>query len=554
MTTADRIFFGGLIRTMDPANPIVEAVAIREGKILAVGSKTDIEMLSVAGTERTYLGGKTMLPGFVEAHSHPMLSGLTWGDPVVDIRAVHEPSFSAVIAKMRRRVAKAKAGETIWFHGLDPHLHEGMEEPSRELLDDIAPNNAIVVETFSTHGVFTNTRALAALGIDADYIPPLGGEVFKAVDGLPWKFAETAAWALCSRFYEICGEERQKRNFEEWVQKFVRAGYTTTSEIGIMPGSARMFQAIVKSRPNPLRIVGYEFNQGDEATVPPNFGDDNFRMIGIKLAADGAVLLGNVWSTSPYLNNKMTLKGMGLPENSTGHPNISEDKLHELVLKYVSEGWQVAVHAQGDRTIDMVLNVYEKVIDKIGLDEVSGPLRIEHCAMMREDQIDRAIQLNVACSFFLPYLYHWGEALRDYLLGEERAARSVPSGSASKKGMRVSYHCDSPVTWPDALVCLNVAVNRSTLKGAVLGPEQRVSMEEALKAITIDAAYHLQMDDRVGSIEVGKYADFVVLGQDPVACDPERILQIPILGTIIAGVDTNEAVSIAVDSSQDRVH
>ncbi|MGY3033995.1 putative amidohydrolase YtcJ [Bradyrhizobium sp. USDA 4354] len=554
MKSADRMFFGGPIRTMDPANPIVEAVAVREGRILAVGSKKDVDLLCGAGTERTDLRGNAMLPGFVEAHSHPMVSGLLWGDPVVDIRAVHEPSFSAVIAKMRRRVAKAKPEEIIFFLGLDPQLHEGMEEPSRELLDDIAPDNAILVGTSNTHGMYINTKALAAFGIAADYVPPSDGKVFKAADGLPWKFEETAAWLVMDRFFEICGDERKKRSFEEWVQKFVTAGYTTTSEIGISSGNARLLQAVVKSRPNPLRIVGYESSSSAEVSVPLNFGDDDFRMIGVKIIADGSILLGNVWSTHPYLNNNMTLKGMGLPENSTGHPSYSEDKLHAMVLKYVGEGWQIAVHAQGDRTIDMVLNVYEKVIDKVGPDKVSGPLRIEHCGMMREDQIDRAIRLGVVCSYFLPYIHHWGEAIRDYLLGEERAARHMPSGSASKKGMRVSYHCDSPMTWPDALVCLNVAVNRSTLKGAVLGPEQRVSMEEALKAITIDAAYHLQMDDRVGSIELGKYADFVVLGQDPVACEPGRILQIPVLGTIVGGIDTDEALRTALGSSQDSAH
>ncbi|WP_025038462.1 amidohydrolase [Bradyrhizobium sp. DOA9] len=541
MKTAERIFFGGPIRTMDPANPLVEAVAVRDGRILAVGSRGEIEKLIVAGTIRTDLQGRAMLPGFVEAHSHPMMSALAWGDPVVDIRAVHEPTFSAVIAKMRRRVAKAKPEEIIWFLGLDPQLHEGMEEPSRDLLDDIAPNNPIVVQTINFHGVFINSKALTAFGIDANYNPPLGGKVFAAADGLPWKFAETAAWQLCNRFYSICGEERKKRSFEDWVRKFVRAGYTTTSEIMVEPGAAPMLYALVKSRPNPLRIVGYEAKHlGGEVTVARNFGDDDFRMIGTKLHADGSVLLGNVWTTSPYLNNKMTIKGMGLPENSTGHSNISEAKLYDLVGKYVGEGWQMSVHAHGDRTIDMVLDVYERVINEVGAENVSGPLRIEHCGIMREDQIDRAIRLNVACSYFLPYIHHWGEALRDYLLGEERAAHFVPSGSASRKGMRVSYHCDSPMTWPDALVCLDVAVNRRTMRGAVLGPDQRVSMEEALKAITIDAAYQLQMEDKVGSVAVGKFADFVILGRDPVLCEADQILQIPIVGTVLGGADTGD--------------
>ncbi len=541
MQGVDRIFFGGPIVTMDAAVPRAEAVAVTDGRIVAVGSRAEIEALASADTVRTDLKGNTLLPGFVEAHSHPLMSAMAWGDPVVDVRAVHVPTYEAVLEKMRRRIAKATPGEVIWFLGLDPQLHAGMKEPSREDLDALAPNHAIVVQTINFHGVFINTKALEAFGIDADYTPPLGGKFVRAADGLPWKFAETAAWQLCNRFYEMCGDERKIRSFNEWVLKFVKAGYTTTSEIMIEPGASRMLQSAIKARRNPLRVVGYEGKHlGGEVSVPLNFGDDDFRVIGTKLHGDGSVLLGNVWTTHPYLNNEMTLKGMGLPENSTGHPNLTPEKLYDLVSKYVREGWQMSVHAHGDRTIDMVLDAYEKVIAEVP--KISGPLRIEHCGTMREDQIDRAIRLNVACSYFLPYIYHWGEALRDFLLGEEAAARFVPAGSAIRKGMRASFHCDSPMTWPDALVCLHVAVNRRTLKGAVIGPEQCVTMDQALRAITIDAAYQLQMEDKIGSIAAGKLADFVVLGQDPLACDPERILQVPIIRTIIGGDDTDDFV------------
>jgi hypothetical protein len=169
--------------------------------------------------------------------------------------------------------------------------------------------------------------------------------------------------------------------------------------------------------------------------------------------------------------------------------------------------------------------------------------------MMREDQIDRAIRLDIVCSYFLPYIYHWGEALRDFLLGEEIASRFVPSGSAIRKGMRASLHCDSPMTWPDALVCLHVAVTRCTMKGAVLGSEQRVSMEQALRAITIDAAYQLQMEDKIGSISVGKLADFVILGEDPLTCEPTNILRIPIVRTVVGGIDTDDFVATQATGS-----
>lgn len=533
----DRIFFGGTIRTMDPKRPHVDAVGIRDGRIEALGSLDEVSRALAADAERTNLQGRTLLPGFVEAHSHPFMSAVAWGDPVVDVRAVHVPTYQAVLEKIRRRAAKADPGEFLWFMGLDPQLHTGMKEPSRESLDDLAPNNPVAIQTANFHGVYINTQALAALGIDRTYKAPLGGRVADGVDGLPWKFSETAAWEIGERFYSLRSPEKVKNSFEEWIGKFVAAGYTTTSEIMVQPGASQTLYAAIKSRPNPLRIVGYEAKHlGGEVSVPLNFGDDDYRVIGTKLHADGSVLLGNVWTSKPYLNNEMTLKGMGLPPDSTGHANLSEEKLYELVAKYVSEGWQMSVHAHGDRTIDMVLNAYERVLRE--QTAVNGPLRIEHCGLMREDQIDRAIDLGVVCSFFLPYIYFWGEALRDHLLGEEAAARFVPSGSATRKGMRTSYHCDSPMTWPDALVCLSVATTRRTLKGAVIGQEQVVGIDEALRALTIDAAYQLRMDDRIGSIEIGKFADFTILSADPTQCDPDRLLELKVLGTVVGGRNT----------------
>jgi predicted amidohydrolase YtcJ len=536
MQKADRIIAGGAILTMDPAQPHAEAVAIAQGRILAVGSRAAMEGLVGAHTTFDDLDDQVLLPGFVEAHSHPFVSGMAWGEPVLDIRAIHVPTYQAALEKIRRRASKASPGEIIWCVGLDPQLHEGMHEPTREELDAVAPNHAVVVQTANFHALYFNSTALEAMGIDAAYEPPMGGKAVRGSDGRPWKLSETAMWQMCTRFWALCGDARTLRNFDEWVSKFVRAGYTTTSEIQIEPGIARVMQGAIRAQPRRLRIVGYEaVHLGGETSVPVGFGDDDFRVVGTKLHADGSVLLGNVWTSVPYLNNDMTLKGMGLPRDSTGHANLTPEKLHELVDRYVRQGWQMSIHAHGDRTIDMVLDAYERVLQDVP--RVAGPLRIEHCGLMREDQIDRAVRLGVACSYFLPYIYYWGEALRDHLLGPEVAARFVPSGSATRKGMRVSYHCDSPMTWPDALACMHVAVTRRTRKGAKIGPEQCVPVEAALKALTIDAAYQLRMDDRIGSIEPGKWADFVVLGRNPLTCDPERLLEIPIVKTIIGGGD-----------------
>lgn len=536
MKKAQRIFSGGTILTMDDSHPRAEAVAVADGYIVCVGDLEEVKAFAGEETEWVNLGGKTVIPGFIEAHGHPYMSALAWGDPVVDIRAVHEPTYEAALAKIRRRVVKAGPGELIWFLGLDPQLHVGMEEPSQDLLDSIAPNVAIVVQTQNFHAAYLNTRACEAFGITADYEPPLGGKFVPSPNGLPWKLLETAAWQLCSKFYELCGEDRNKRVFRDWITLFTDAGYTTTSEIMMDPGSARIMQAAVKSGPKSLRIVGYEgVHKGGDVTVPMDFGDDHFRVVGTKMHADGSVLAGNVWTSRPYLNTDMTIKGMGLPPNSTGHPNVDSETLTKLVLKYVAQGYQMSVHAHGDRSIDMVLDAYEEAERTI--DNIARPLRIEHCGTMRDDQIDRAIRLDVVCSFFLPYLHYWGEALRDNLLGDEATARFVPSGTATRRGMRVSYHCDPPMTWPNPFVCLDVAVTRRTRAGSVLGEDQAVPVETALKALTLDAAYHLRMDDRIGSIEVGKYADFTILSDDPTRHPKDRLLEIKVLGTVLEGVD-----------------
>ena len=536
MKSNKRIFFGGPILTMAESAPRAEAVAILGGRIVRVGDMAYVRAIADEATEWVDLQGQTMLPGFVEAHGHPYLSALAWGDPVVDIRAVHVPTYEAALAMIRRRVAKAKPGELIWFLGLDPQLHIGMEPPSQELLDEMAPDVGIVVQTQNFHTVFVNSRACEALGIARDYQPPLGGKVFTGANGMPWKLLETSAWQLCFKFYELCGKERNIKSFYNWIDLFTDAGYTTTSEIMTEPGTAMLLQAAVKNGPRSLRIVGYEgVHKGGEVTVPMNFGDDHFRMIGAKLHADGSVLVGNVWTSKPFLNTAMTMKGMGLPPDSTGHPNIEPEMLTRLVLKYVAQGYQMSVHAHGDRAIDMVLDAYEQA--EATILNIARPLRIEHCGTMRDDQIDRAIALGVVCSFFLPYLHHWGEALRDHLLGEEATARFVPSGTATRRGMRVSYHCDPPMTWPNPFVCLDVAVTRRSRGGAIFGADQAVSVEVALKALTIDAAYQLRMEEKIGSIEEGKFADFVILSDDPTRHPKDRLLDIKVLRTVVDGAD-----------------
>ena len=549
---ADTIYRGGPIVTMDPKRMQVEAIAVRDGRIAALGNLSELAPLTGPHTRMVDLAGRTLMTGFVEAHGHPLLSALCWGDPVVDIRAVHTPTYEAALAKIRRRVAKAKPGEFLWFLGLDPQLHEGAEEPSKALLDEIAPNNPVAVQTSNIHAIYLNSMALKTLSITRDTPVVPGGHVVADKNGKPWRFEERSREYVIESFYAICGEQRSLSSLSDWLWKFSKAGYTTSSEMGLTPMTSVFYKKTIEREKMPIRVFAYQraVPEGTD-TISFEGGNDRFKMVGIKLWGDGSVLLGNVWVSRPYLNNEMTLTRMGLPRDNTGSMNYTPEQLRKIIGAYAERGHQISVHTHGDRTIEAVLDIYEEVLARYP--EARRPFRLEHCGTLREDQIDRANRLGVVCSFFLPYLYYWGEALRDSLLGPEVAAGFVPAGSAVRKGMRASLHCDPPMTWPHALLCLYLATTRKSQAGNAIGPDQRMDIDAALRAVTIDAAYQLRMDDRIGSLEVGKYADFTLLGRNPREVDPDDLLSIKLLGTIVEGEAVWEQQADAASSGMDLI-
>jgi predicted amidohydrolase YtcJ len=541
--SADRIFTGGPVITVDALRPVAEAVAVIGQRIFAVGSRDEIFKFRGTATEVVDLVGATLMPGFVEPHGHPIMTGAAWGDPVVDIRAIHTPTYDAAIAKIKRRVAKAKPGEFLWFLGLDPALHQGMREPTMAELDALAPNNPICVQSSNFHVVYASSKALRIITNTDDIAAPPGGQIYKDKGtGLPWKFQEAATVALRSAFVASQGSARIEREAKNWMWHYAHSGYTTTSEIGLMPGWATDLEPMIRRAKYPARLVGYErAAPAATMTAPPTHGDDMFRVIGAKFWADGSPFAGNIWTSKPYLNSDIVLNKMGLPRDSTGHMNWSVDDINAVVMKHAALGYQVATHAQGDRAIDATLDAYEAAL--AACPDAKRPFRLEHCALMTEAQIARALSLGVVASFFLPHLYYWGEMLRDEMFGPERAARYMPAGSAVRAGMRVSYHTDPPMTWPNALLCVHLAVTRRSRAGNVIGEAETVDVATALRGVTIDAAHHLGMDDRVGSIVPGKYADFVILDRNPMTQPPERLLDIQIKGTWLNGREQWNAAS-----------
>lgn len=531
---ADLIFHGGEIVTVDDSCPTAEAVAVKNGDIIKVGSRAEVMEHAGPETNLIDLAGRALLPGFVEPHGHPLLSSYARGTPVVDVRAINSPTFEAVMQVVRRRVAKATPGEWLHFLGLDPQLHTDMHEPTIQELTAIAPQNPLTIQTSNFHVIYANSAAFERRGWSKATTAPDGGEIYLDASGeLTGKVAERAIEIL-NPFFEARGLEGNKAAFNEWIWKHVRAGITTGTEIGLRPYMIDVYRDYAK-KPDPLmRIFAYDaVNAQGVSRCEPGEGNEFFKVIGIKTIADGSPFVGNIFISKPYLNTELTLQRMGLPENNTGHTNWTEQQLSEALPKYVAAGWQLATHTQGDRAVDMILDLYEKVL--AAHPRADHRFRLEHCAMLRDDQVDRAMRLGVVCSFFPAHLYFWGEPIADHMFGPDVAAHYMPFASAARAGMRFSLHADSPMTDPAPLLCMQIATTRRTKAGRVLGAEQCVSREQALRAVTIDAAYQLFMDDRVGSVTVGKSADFVVLAENPLSAESERLSEIKVHGTWLAG-------------------
>lgn len=533
---ADTIFFGGPVVTMNDAAPLAEALAVKDGLITGVGSLEEIEALAGEATRRVDLGFRTLMPGLIEPHTHPAVSALLQGAPIIDIRAMTVPTWAAVIAKIKRKVSKSEPGEFIYLLGLDIQLHEGLVIPSLADLDALAPNNPLAIQTSNLHTIYCNSKAIAAAGLTDESEEPVGGEFHRDADGkLNGVFVESKAVQIVSgAAMKSWGMERAFKAFEDAIWANVKAGVTTLGELIYEPTYGVFFQGLATRENVPVRVRAYEqYSVQREPSTKPGEGSDAFAIIGIKMHADGSPFVGNISVTQPYLNNAITLKGMGLKEDYTGTTNMEAAQLEELVDGYARQGWQIAIHTQGDKSIDMALDAYEKTITALDLKD--HRFRLEHCALMRKDQVARAMTLDVLVSFFPNHIYYWGEAIRDNLFGPELAKRYMPMGDAAEAGMRFSLHGDAPMTDSDPLGYVQLAVTRTTRNGTQLGADQCVPVERALKAVTIDAAYQLFLENDIGSLEPGKKADLVVLGANPLEVDQEKIGAIDVVETWYGG-------------------
>jgi predicted amidohydrolase YtcJ len=525
---ADLVIFGTVL-TVDDARPSAEALAVADGRIVAVGSRGDVAGWIGSGTDTIELGDGCVMPGLVEAHGHPLIEAVVLSDRMVDIRPVTMRGADDVLAAVRSEVAK-RGADGAYLFGWDPLLQDGLPAPTLAWLDAAAPDGPLVIVHNSCHQAYFNSAAAARAGLSRDTPDPKGAKYGRDANGdLDGSAAETAA------VFAVLTGAIEPSDYPAMLlaecARLNRGGLTTCSEMAFDP----VFRPVVEQMRDALtvRLRTYEISTAQMATdMTLDNGDDVLRQVGIKIWVDGSPWIGNIDLTFPYLDTAAT-RTIGVPPGSCGHANYTREQLTEIVAAYYPLGWQMACHVQGDAGVDTILDVYEEALRQNP--RADHRLRLEHVGAISDEQLQRAHDLGVTCSIFVDQIHYWGDVIVDGLFGPEHGARWMPAGSAVATGMRISLHNDPPVTPEEPLRNISVAATRVAPSGRVLGPEQRLTVEQAIRAQTLDAAWQLFCDDVVGSIEVGKYADLVVLSADPRTVPPEDIADLEVLATFLAG-------------------
>jgi hypothetical protein len=519
----------GTVLTVDAARPTAEALAVTDGRIVAVGDRADITGLIGPDTQTIDLGDGCIMPGFVEAHGHPLMEAIALSDRIVDIRPVTIGDADDVVAAIHREVA-ARGADGAYLNGWDSLLQPGLPQPTLAWLDEIAPDGPLVIIHNSGHKAYFNSHAAKRNGLTRDTPDPKGAKYGHDADGeLDGTAEETGA------VFPLLGGAVDPANYPAMLlaecARLNRAGLTTCSEMAFDPN----FRPLVEQLSGQLtvRLRTYEVsNPQMSTTATPGQGDDMVRQVGIKIWVDGSPWIGNIALSFPYLDTPAT-RSLGIPPGSCGCANYTREQLSEIVNAYFPLGWPMACHVQGDAGVDTILDIYEDVLRRHPRDD--HRLRLEHVGAIRDEQLRRAADLGVTCSIFVDQIHYWGDIIVDDLFGPERGLRWMPAGSAVATGMRISLHNDPPVTPEEPLRNISVAVTRTAPSGRVLAPEERLTVDQAIRAQTIDAAWQLFADDVIGSLEVGKYADMVVLSADPRTVPPEEIADLDVHATYLAG-------------------
>jgi predicted amidohydrolase YtcJ len=526
---ADLILRGGTVLPL-PGATAASAIAIKGGKVLAVGDESALLGLKTGDTKVVDLAGRTLLPGLIDPHNHTILASLIF-ELLDDVGYANYPTREKLVAHLKQEAASTPKGQWVVGSNFDNLLQGG--DFTLQELDAISSDHPIFVWYTNGHDACANSEALKVAGIPEDIGDlPGGGHFGRGADGRlnGLVYEESAMLKFAVHFLGKITPDVAAKAVTDYARHIASVGNTMLHEPGTIRSdwieqfaklsntlacrtSASVMFDDMKGL-TPWRSLGL----GKGAPVENSL----FSLYGVKIVGDGSNQTETGAQTKPYLNSA-----------SKGSPNFDAAEMKQMVAEVKAFGLPVQIHCNGDYTIDIALDAIEAAY--AGSTDY-GVNRIEHSTMARPDQILRMKKLNVQPSFLMNHVRFYGAAYRDQIFGPERAAFMDPAGACVKAALPFTLHTDGPCSPPGPLTLISTAVTRRcTIDNSVVGPDQAVSLDDAIRAVTIDAARQLGQGDRLGSLEKGKEADFTILESDPYKVSPDSIADIKVSETWVAG-------------------
>ncbi len=531
---AKQAFINAKVLTMNETNAIEQAVLIEHERIVAVGSNEDIQALIDDNTLIHDLDGRSLMPGFVDAHGHFPGSGL--GAIAADVSSPPVGTINTLEQlqqRLREHASNTPKGDWVIGFGYDDTLLKGKQHPTRQQLDAVSTEHPVYILHVSGHMGVANSLALQTMGYDKHTENPEGGVIVKDAAGeLTGLLEETAHEPFVKasldmslvNFYTLLTTA---------VDEYASMGVTTAQSGGVDMTTLKALSSAQRLGLIPFRLELWPFDDQMGDAIRANeidladYNSDRIRTQTIKIVADGSIQGFTGYLTHPYHTPFRD------DDDYRGYPLMPRDKLVEKVLDYQSKGYQLAIHGNGDAAIDDIIYAFDQAQQKHPIEDPR--LILIHSQMARDDQLAEMKRLGITPSFFSAHTYYWGDRHRDIFMGPERAMRMSPTRSAKDIGLRYSVHLDTPVVPMTPMLMVWSTANRMSSNGQVIGREQKVPVMDALRAVTIDAAWQVFRDDELGSIETGKLADVIVVDGDLLA-NPMGIRDLSVQQTFVGGV------------------
>ena len=544
--------YNGTVITLEDEQPKANAVFVDKGKIVAVGNDPELRLHLKETTKLIDSKGATLLPGFIDPHTHPVASSFL--HEMIDLSGFRHENQKEIWTHLESEIKNYAPGEWIMCKGLDVVLVDDLEPPHITYLDSISPNNPLLILSLSMHSFWGNSLAFNAAGINKNSPNPSESSFYgkDASGSLNGYISEQAAFQpFRDTVINAMGKVVLKEKCVTVLDEYAANGNTCITSMGITtndPNVIRLYQHLSSEQTSLLNKVlqrlgllprrkptvrNFVFVRDDaDYLLPfsPNNGDDFFKMAGVKFWYDGSPYTGSMYLNEPFKSSSVNQEKIHVPLGHSGKALWKNDEIANRIKQYDSVGWQVAVHTQGDRAISETLDAFEKS----GIPKNSRH-RLEHCLLPSKKAIQRMVKLGVSPSFHINHLWYYGEALENHIIGRERTDKILPLKAAENNSLIFSLHADQPMFESDPLSLLHTAVNRKTRYGNLFGKSNKIGVEQGLKSLTINAAWQIKMENKIGSIKPGKYADFVILDQNPMMVDPEKIRDISVLQTIVSG-------------------